>query len=149
MCLFTPNKRNFKYKRYHRAHLLPKITKFINFPYMKNGTIGLKILKFGFLLPKHLKTLYSTLNKALKKKAIILFFAFPNSSLTCKPTGARMGKGKGKSLSSWIFKVTAGFILCEIHTYFLHIAINVLKIAQKKLPLLSKIVINFKKSSIK
>ncbi len=144
MCLFIPNKLNFKYKRYHRAHLIPKITKFINFPHIRAGVLGLKILNFGFLLPNQLKALYYTLNKLLKKKAVIIFFAFPNSSLTSKPTGARMGKGKGKNLSSWIFRTVAGFILCEIHTKFLKLAISALKIAKKKLPICSKIVYNLK-----
>lgn len=145
MCLFLPNKLNFKYKRYHRAHLIPKVTKFINFPHIRAGIVGIKILHFGFLLPNQLKSLYFTLNKALKKKGVIRFFAYPNSSLTSKPTGARMGKGKGKNLSSWVYRVLAGFILCEIHTRFLQLAINTLKIAKKKLPIPSKIIINYKK----
>lgn len=146
MCMFTPNKLHFKYKRYHRAHPIPKITKFINFPHMRSGAIGLKVLQFGFLLPNQLKALYFTLNKVLKKKGVIRFFAFPNSSLTSKPTGARMGKGKGKTLAAWIFRVVAGFILCEIHTQFLFLAIKALNIAKKKLPVLSKIVLNVKAS---
>jgi len=146
--MFTPNKFSFKYKRYHRAHLIPKIAKRINFPHIKSGIIGLKVLTFGFLLPNQLKTLYFTLNKALKKKAVIIISAFPNSSLTSKPTGARMGKGKGKLLSAWIYKIVAGFILCEIHTQFLSLAISTLKIAKKKLPVLSKIVLNYKTSFI-
>ena len=56
-----------------------------------------------------------------------------------------MGKGKGKILSAWIFRVVAGFTLCEIHTKYLKLAINILKIAQKKLPLRTKIVLNNKK----
>lgn len=145
MCMFLPNKLNFKYKRYHRAHMITKVTKFINFPHIKSGNLALKISKFGFLLPKQLKSFYLTLNKFLKKKGTITFFAFPNSSLTSKPTGARMGKGKGKILSSWVFKVTAGFILCEIHTRFIRSGIKFLKIAQKKLPLVSQIIFNYKK----
>lgn len=143
--MFLPNKLNFKYKRYHRAHLIPKVTKFINFPLLRAGVLGIKILKFGFLLPSQLKSVYFTLNKALKKKGVIKFFAFPNTSLTSKPTGARMGKGKGKNLSTWVYRVLAGFILLEVHTRFLKLAINILKIAKKKLPISSKIVINYKK----
>ena len=144
MCIFVPNKLNLKYKRYHRAHVIRRVTKFINFPHVKEGVLGLKILNYGFLLPNQLKTLHQTLNKVLKKKGLIIIFAYPNSSLTSKPTGARMGKGKGKILSSWVFKVYSGFILCEIHTRYIQLAITVLKIVKKKLPLLSKIVLNLK-----
>lgn len=145
MCLFIPNKSFLKYKRYHRAHLRTKITKFINFPFFKAGTLGLKILSFGFLLPMQLRSMYVTLNKALKKKGTFLIFAFPNSSLTAKPLGARMGKGKGKQLSHWIYRVAAGFLLCEIHTRFINNAIKALQLIKKKLPLPSKIIFNFKK----
>lgn len=146
MCMFLPNKLKFKYKRYHRAHLIKKVTKFINFPHIKSGSIALKTLHFGFLLPNQLTALHQTLTKVLKKKSSIIYFAFPNQSLSAKPTGARMGKGKGKILSSWIFRVVAGFILCEIHTKYLKLAINILKIAQKKLPLRTKIILNSKKT---
>lgn len=144
MCKFIPNKTCLKYKRYHRAHLRSTITKFINFPFFKSGVLGLKIVNFGFLLPKQLKSMYFTLNKILKKKAVFFIFAFPRSSLTSKPIGARMGKGKGKQLSNWVFRVTAGFILCEIHTRFIKLAIAALQIVKKKLPLPSKIIFNFK-----
>lgn len=145
MCMFLPNKLKFKYKRYHRAHLIKRVTKFINFPHIKSGSIALKTLHFGFLLPNQLTALHQTLTKVLKKKSSIIYFVFPNQSLTAKPTGARMGKGKGKILSAWIFRVVAGFTLCEIHTKYLKLAINILKIAQKKLPLRTKIVLNNKK----
>jgi ribosomal protein L16/L10AE len=53
-----------------------------------------------------------------------------------------MGKGKGKLLSNWVFKVRAGYILCEIHTNFIFLAIKALKLVQYKIPLLSKLIIN-------
>jgi len=56
-----------------------------------------------------------------------------------------MGKGKGKILSNWVFKIRAGYILCEIHTNFILLAKKALKLAQYKIPLLSKIIVNHKK----
>ena len=93
--MFIPNKSNFKFKNYHRAHIISKTYKSLS-PFLKSGIVGLKILNFGFLFPNQLKALYFTLNKILKKKGIIYIFAFPNGSLTSKALGARMGKGKGK-----------------------------------------------------
>lgn len=140
--MFTPNKFKLKYKRYHRPHISQGITKSFLFPSLKRGIIGLKILNFGFLLPNQLQAAYQTLNKLLKKKASICFFAFPNTFLTTKKLGARMGKGKGKVLSTWVFKVTAGFILCEIHTSYIQLALKALKLVQYKLPLASKTILN-------
>ena len=56
-----------------------------------------------------------------------------------------MGKGKGKLLSNWVFKIRAGYILCEIHTSFITLAVKALKLAKYKLPLLSKIILNVRK----
>lgn len=147
--MFTPKNFKQKYKRYHRAHVVQSISKSFNYPSLKAGVIGIKILNFGFLFPKQLQAAYQTLNKLLKKKASIYFFAFPNSSLTTKKVGARMGKGKGKVLSSWVFKATAGYILCEIHTSYIQLALKAIKRVQHKLPLASKVVLNiFKEKKI-
>jgi ribosomal protein L16 len=140
--MFTPNKFKLKYKRYHRPHISQNITKSFLFPALKRGIIGLKILNFGFLLPKQLQSAYQTLNKLLKKKASICFFAFPNTFLTTKKLGARMGKGKGKVLSTWVFKVTAGYVLFEIHTSYIQLALKAIKLVQYKLPLASKAILN-------
>lgn len=143
--MFLPNKSNLKFKNYHRAHIIARTSKSLT-PFLKAGTLALKILNFGFLFPNQLKALYLTLNKILKKKGIIYIFAFPNGSLTSKSLGARMGKGKGKILSNWVFKIKAGFILCEIHTNFISLATKALKLAQYKIPLMSKIIRNNRKN---
>ena len=131
--MFLPNKSQLKFKNYHRAHVVARTSKSTS-PFLKSGVLGLKIVQFGFLLPKQLKSIYLTLNKLLKKKAIVHIFAFPNGSLTSKALGARMGKGKGKILSSWVFKIKAGYILCEIHTNYIQLALKALKLAQYKMP---------------
>lgn len=73
--MFIPNKSKLKFKNYHRAHIISKISKSIS-PFLKAGVLGLKILKFGFLFPNQLKTFYLTLNKILKKKRYYLYFCF-------------------------------------------------------------------------
>lgn len=140
--MFIPKNFALKHKRAHRAHIIQNITKSFLFPSLKSGVIGIKILKFGFLFPKQLQCAYQTLNKLLKKKASIFFFSFPNAPLTTKKSGARMGKGKGKVLSSWVFTVKAGYILCEIHTFFIQLALKAVKLVQYKLPLASKVILN-------
>jgi large subunit ribosomal protein L16 len=140
--MFTPKNLKLKHKRAHRAHITQRISKSFIYPSLKAGVVGIKILKFGFLFPKQLQAAYQTLNKLLKKKASIYFFAFPNASLTTKKVGARMGKGKGKVLASWVFKVTAGYTLCEIHTSYIQLALKAIKLVQYKLPLVSRVVLN-------
>ena len=137
---FIPKNIKKKYVKYHRAHLFSKITKFTDYPHVRAGVLALKILNFGFLFPKQLRAVFFTLKKLLKKKGIIYLYKTALGSFSKKPTGARMGKGKGKNVSSWVYKVCAGFILCEIHTKFLKLAIIALRLAKKKLPLNSKII---------
>ena len=145
--MFLPNKSNLKFKNYHRAHVISRVAKNV-YPILKFGVLGLQILQFGFLLPKQLKSIYLTLNKLLKKKAKILIYAFPNGSLTSKDLGARMGKGKGKILSTWVFKIKAGYLLCEIHTNYIQLALKALKLTQYKIPLTSKILYSTRKFNL-
>lgn len=140
--MFAPKNFKVKHKRAHRSHITQNVTKSFLFPLLSSGVIGIKILSFGFLFPKQLKAAYQTLSKLLKKKASIYFFAFSKGLLTKKKPGARMGKGKGKVFSSWVFEVKAGHILCEIHTFFIQYALKAIKLVQYKLPLASKIVLN-------
>ncbi len=130
-------------KKKHRAHLLPKITKFIEFPHVKSGVIALKTINFGFIFATQLDSFYQTLNKILKKKAKILIYTYPTGHFTTKPDGARMGKGKGKKITTWVCKICAGFIICEIHTRFFLLAIAALKVVKKKLPISSRICLNY------
>jgi large subunit ribosomal protein L16 len=52
-----------------------------------------------------------------------------------------MGKGKG-NVDHWVSKTKAGDILCEIETNNKVLATKALKIAQNKLPILTKIFFN-------
>jgi len=52
-----------------------------------------------------------------------------------------MGKGKG-NVDHWIFKVKPGFILYEIETSFISVAIKALKRGQIRLPIKTKIILN-------
>lgn len=68
------------------------------------------------LTSHHLFRLKLFLKRASRKsdytKRFVWLHAFPHLPLTRKPTGTRMGKGKGK-LESWVTNVYSGIIFAE------------------------------------
>jgi ribosomal protein L16 len=141
--LFTPKNNKFrKFKKYHRAKVNRHIFKNISYPSLLNGVVGLKVLSFGFITSTELKTIRQIINKSLKKIGHIQFFAFPNAALSTKPTSARMGKGKGVKIKTFVYKVPAGFLLCEINTSNTSKAIYALNSLRFRMSLPTKVVIN-------
>lgn len=140
--MFLPKQSFLKNSSQHRARLCKRVTKTLYYPILYSGTIGLKLLNFGFLTPKQLESTYLTITKIIKKCGTVRFFAFPTASLTTKSKNARMGKGKGKTVRCWVYKVRTGFILCEISTSNKNLAVKALLQARFKLPLSSVIIFN-------
>nr|APW82420.1 rpl16 [Laurentiella strenua] len=83
---------------------------------LKYGSAGLRILNVVHLSAKHIFRLKLFLKKASRKsdytKRFVWFNAFPHLPITKKPTGTRMGKGKGK-LDRWYSTVYPGIMLVE------------------------------------
>jgi large subunit ribosomal protein L16 len=136
--LFVPKK--LKFKKSQKGKLFNKINSSSNNVYqLKIGSVGLKCLSIHRLTSKHFETLRQTITKTVKKSGKVIINAHPSITVSKKPVEVRMGKGKG-NVGGWIFKIKPGFILCEIVTDNVEIAIAALKIIQKKLNLKSKIV---------
>lgn len=77
--------------------------------------IGLKALHSGYLKSKELELIKSFLKKNLKKNFKINFRGFSFLALTSKPSGVRMGKGKGE-ISEWVAPIKKGQILFELQS---------------------------------
>ena len=80
------------------------------------------------------------IRKIIKKKGLAIFKVFPQTIITKKPAGIRMGKGKG-STSHWICKVKAGLLLCEIF-FKLKLKKRIMRLLRKvqvRLPIKTKI----------
>lgn len=136
---FIPKR--LRYKKPHRARPSRCLFKKVSYLTTIKGVVALKALDFGFLTSKQLLAMSQAINKIIKKVGTVRFFCFPNATLSAKPDGARMGKGKGKSVS-WVFKVKVGFILCEISTPFPVLAVKALNSARFKLPIPTKVIYN-------
>ena len=102
------------------------------------GTVGLKAKESGILNAKQIEAARQSISRKTKRKAKIWIKIFPDLSITSKPTGIRMGKGKGQ-VSHWGSRIRGGTVLFEVCGDNLKIIINALKTASKKLPVKTKI----------
>jgi len=134
--LFVPKKH--KYKKHQKGKCFRKIV--FKSCVLKHGQVGLKVLHFAKFNSKLLVSLYNNLKKKMKKKGKVIITIFPQTSITKKPVEVRMGKGKG-NVAFWAAKVKAGSIICEISTFKINSAINVLNNIRFKLPVKTKVVI--------
>ena len=103
------------------------------------GSVGLKALSFSSLSSKQLETLRQSISKSVKKTGRVVINAFPSTPVSKKPIEVRMGKGKG-NVDHWVFKVKPGFVLCEIITDQVEVAVKALEAVKKKLSIKTKII---------
>lgn len=135
--LFIPKK--FKHKKEQKGKAFNKINGINTFSKLKFGNIGLKALSHNKITSKQLVTLKQAIKKIIKKKGKLKINAFSATPITKKATGVRMGKGKG-NVDHWVFKIKPGFILCEIATNYIPLAIKAFNISKIRLPIFTKII---------
>jgi large subunit ribosomal protein L16 len=63
---------------------------------LKFGTIGLKAAESGIINSRQIEAARQAIARKIKKKGKIWIKIFPDLLITLKPTGVRMGKGKGQ-----------------------------------------------------
>ena len=105
---------------------------------LKFGTIGLKAIESGILNYSHIEAARQAMARKTKRKVKIWIRIFPDLPITSKPTGVRMGKGKGQ-FSHWGVRVKGGSVLFELCGINSNIMITALKSAGAKLPIKTKI----------
>lgn len=135
--LFIP--KNFKYKKQQKGVAFNRVKGNTEFVKLQIGTVGLKSLSSCRITSKQLVTLRQSIKKIIKKKGKLKINAFSSVPITRKTIGIRMGKGKG-NVDHIIFKMKAGFVLCEIATNFIPLAIKALNISRKQISNSTKII---------
>lgn len=140
--------KNWKPKKVRFEHYFKKIVvlkldekKSIDVIY---GTFGLKALESNILKYEQLESARRSITRLVKRKnkiknSSIYIRVKSNIPLTKKPTGVRMGKGKGK-ISEWVSKVKAGMILIELKGVNSKLAKDVLRMSGMKLPLKTTVI---------
>lgn len=129
-----------KRTRYRKQHKMK--TKGIAF---KGGTISfgsfaLKSLEIGRITNRQLESARIAMTRYMKREGKVWIRIFPDKPITKKPQEVRMGKGKG-ALDHWVAVVKPGKIMFEIDGVPSAIAVEALRLAAQKLPVLTKTVV--------
>lgn len=104
------------------------------------GDYGLQATTHGRVTARQLEAGRMALSRAAKRGGKIWVRVFPDKPITKKPAETRMGKGKG-SPEEWVVPVQRGRMLFEIKGVDRDIAVESLRLASHKLPLITKIVV--------
>ncbi len=109
--LFYPKRS--KFKKLQKGSLSNTRISITNIKNQCSNSIKIVSNEHGKLTTKQLIAMRFLLRKSIKKKGLAIFKVFPQTIVTKKPAGIRMGKGKG-STDHWICKLSAGVLICEI-----------------------------------
>jgi large subunit ribosomal protein L16 len=105
---------------------------------LKFGTVGLKAAESGIINSQQIEAARQAIARKIKRKGKIWIKVFPDLPITSKPTGVRMGKGKGQ-LSHWGVRVSGGTVLFEVCGVNFNTVFSALKTGGAKLPIKTKI----------
>ena len=104
------------------------------------GDFGLKAVGRGRLTARQIEAARRAMTRHIKRGGRIWIRVFPDKPITKKPAEVRMGKGKG-ALDHWVAVVKPGKIMFELDGVPSAIAVEALRLAAQKLPVLTKTVI--------
>jgi large subunit ribosomal protein L16 len=127
--------KKIKYKKTKKGQLV-KLEFKLNT--LKFGTIGLKAAEAGIINSRQIEAARQAIVRKIKRKGKIWIRIFPDLPITSKPTGVRMGKGKGQ-FSHWGARVRGGTVLFEICGVNLATVLTAFKTGGAKLPIKTKI----------
>jgi len=105
---------------------------------LKFGAIGLKAAESGIINSRQIEAARQAITPKTKRKIKLWIKIFPDLPITSKPTGVRMGKGKGQ-LSHWGARVQGGTVLFEICGININTIIAALRTGGAKLPIKTKV----------
>ena len=101
---------------------------------LKFGVIGLKASESGTINSRQIEAARQAMVRKIKRKGKVWIRIFHDLPITSKPTGVRMGKGKG-SVSYYAAKVRGGTVIFEICGVNSRTAFGALKTGGVKLPI--------------
>ena len=127
--------KQIKYKKTKKGRLSKLEFKSNNLQF---GTIGLKAVESGVLSTRQIEASRQAIVRKMKRKGKVWIKIFPDLPITSKPTGVRMGKGKGQ-FSHWTARVRGGTVLFEATGLNFSIIFSAFKTGGAKLPIKTKI----------
>ena len=103
------------------------------------GEFGLMSLQPGWITSRQIEAARIAMTRHVKRGGKIWIRIFPDKPITKKPAETRMGTGKG-GVEYYVAVVKPGRILYEMEGMTADVATAALRLAQAKLPVLTKIV---------
>jgi large subunit ribosomal protein L16 len=103
------------------------------------GEFGLMTLQPGWLTSRQIEAARIAMTRHIKRGGKIWIRVFPDKPITKKPAETRMGTGKG-GVEYYVAVVKPGRILYEMEGMTEQTARDAFKLAQAKLPVMTKIV---------
>lgn len=128
--------RKTKFRKVHKGKIKGIEAKVNN---VKSGFFGIKSLSSGRVSSQQIECVRKLMSRRMYKSGFIRLRIFPFLPVTSKPAEVRMGKGKG-SLNYWCFPVKAGRVLFEFQGVSLTLAIEINRLVNSKLPLVTKLI---------
>lgn len=104
------------------------------------GSFGLKTVEGGRITNRQIEAARIAMTRHMKREGNVWIRIFPDKPITSKPAEVRMGKGKG-ALDHYVAVVKPGRIMFEMDGVTKETALEGLRLAAQKLPVLTKIVV--------
>jgi large subunit ribosomal protein L16 len=125
-----------KFRKMHKGRMPGKAHRGSDLTY---GEYGLMSLQPGWITSRQIEAARIAMTRHIKRGGKIWIRVFPDKPITKKPAETRMGTGKG-GVEYYVAVVKPGRILYEMEGMTTEVATTALKLAQAKLPVLTRIV---------
>ena len=104
------------------------------------GAFGLKTMDAGRITNRQIESARIAMTRFMKREGKVWIRIFPDKPITKKPLEVRMGKGKG-AVDHYVASVKPGRVLFELDGVPKEVAVEALRLAAQKLPVLTKTVV--------
>ena len=104
------------------------------------GEYGLKALEAHWITNRQIEAARIAMTRYMKRGGRVYITIFPDKPITKKPAETRMGSGKGNP-EEWVAVVKPGRVMFEIAGVPEDVAREALRLAQHKLPIMTKILV--------
>jgi large subunit ribosomal protein L16 len=125
-----------KYRKMQKGRNPGKAYRGSNLTY---GEFALMSLQPGWITSRQIEAARIAMSRHVKRGGKIWIRVFPDKPITKKPAETRMGTGKG-GVEYYVAVVKPGRILYEMEGMTEEVAKGALRLAQAKLPVMTKIV---------
>ncbi|HZH14345.1 50S ribosomal protein L16 [Archangium gephyra] len=125
-----------KFRKMHKGRMPGQAHRGSDLTY---GEYGLMSLQPGWITSRQIEAARIAMTRHIKRGGKIWIRVFPDKPITKKPAETRMGTGKG-GVEYYVAVVKPGRILYEMEGMTPEVATAAMKLAQAKLPVLTKIV---------